>query len=90
MSATFKYDPSCEASTPYMVTRQQIVVAAGIVAIRINEYTTISLTEDEYESIVETANILPDAEMMKAIKSDQDSGDANVIPWEVAKRRLGL
>jgi hypothetical protein len=90
MPTTFKFDPRCDASTPYHAG-EHVTVSSGRVALRINEYTTISLPLDEYESIAETANIMGDASLMAAIhESEQEIEDGNVISWEDAKKELGL
>ncbi len=91
MTTGFKFDTSCDASTPYHGESGQFEIITDMVAIRINEYTTIPMSRDEYESICETASILNDADMMDAIRlGEQQIAQGDVIPWDQAKRELGL
>lgn len=46
---------------------------------------------EEYEALVETLDILSDAELMAALRrSVKEAKQGKVLPWEQAKRKLGL
>ncbi len=45
----------------------------------------------EYEALVETLEVLSDSELMTALrKSIKEVKQGKLIPWEQAKRKLGL
>lgn len=45
----------------------------------------------EYEALVETLEVLSDPELMTALrKSIKEAKQGKLIPWEQAKRKLGL
>lgn len=46
---------------------------------------------EEYEALVETLDVLSDPELMAALrKSLKEAKQGKLIPWERAKRKLGL
>jgi len=46
---------------------------------------------DEYEALVETLEILGDARLMASLRqSIKELEHGHVVPWEQAKRKLGL
>lgn len=46
---------------------------------------------EEYEALVETLDVLSDPELMTALrKSIKEVKQGKLIPWEQAKRKLGL
>ena len=50
----------------------------------------VMLSEDDYESLLETLDILSDQKLMKDIKKAQEElKKGKGIPWEKAKKRLG-
>ena len=50
----------------------------------------VILSEEDYEGMLETLDILCDQELIKDIKKAQeDLRKGKGIPWEVAKRKLG-
>jgi prevent-host-death family protein len=50
----------------------------------------VMLSEDDYESLLETLDILCDQKLMKDIKkAEQDLRKGKGISWEKAKRKLG-
>jgi PHD/YefM family antitoxin component YafN of YafNO toxin-antitoxin module len=45
----------------------------------------------EYESLIETLEVLSDHELMAALEeSDEDTAAGRLIPWDEVKRDLGL
>jgi PHD/YefM family antitoxin component YafN of YafNO toxin-antitoxin module len=50
----------------------------------------IMLSEEDYESLLETLDILSDQELMKDIKkAEEDLRKGKGIPWKKVKRKLG-
>lgn len=50
----------------------------------------VLLSEEDYESLLETLEILSDKRLMKSIrKAEEDLRKGKGIPWEKAKKRLG-
>jgi prevent-host-death family protein len=51
----------------------------------------VLLSMDLYESMLETMDILGDEETMKKLRqSTKDVTDGKTIPWDIARKRLGL
>ncbi len=51
----------------------------------------VVMSEAEYESLIETLEVLGDPEVMAALKqSDEDVAAGRVSPWDDVKRELGL
>jgi len=49
------------------------------------------MSQAEYESLIETLEILGDAQLMADLAaSDEDVAAGRVIPWGKVKRELGL
>jgi len=50
----------------------------------------VILSEEDYESLLETLDILSDQKLIREIKKSQDGlKRGKGIPWEKAKRKLG-
>jgi prevent-host-death family protein len=50
----------------------------------------VILSEDDYESLLDTLDIVSDSKLMKDIKkAEQDLRKGKGISWEKAKKRLG-
>ncbi len=50
----------------------------------------VILSEEDYESLLETLDILSDQKLMKEIKKGQEElRKGKGIPWEQAKKKLG-
>jgi len=49
------------------------------------------MAQSEYESLLETLEVLSDKDLMAAIaESERDLAAGRVVPWEEVKRELGL
>jgi PHD/YefM family antitoxin component YafN of YafNO toxin-antitoxin module len=49
------------------------------------------MSSAEYESLLETLEVLSDKDLMAALaESDEDIAAGRIIPWEEVKRELGL
>jgi antitoxin YefM len=49
------------------------------------------MSQDEYDSLIETLEVLGDPELMAALaKSDEDIKAGRVVPWEEVKQELGI
>jgi len=50
----------------------------------------VMLSEEDYESLLESLDILSDQKLMKDIrKAEQDFRKGKGVPWEKVKRKLG-
>jgi prevent-host-death family protein len=62
-----------------------------IVITRNGRPAAVVMSSAEYESLLETLEVLSDKELMAALaESDKDIAAGRVIPWEEVKRDLGL
>jgi len=62
-----------------------------IVITRNGRPAAVVMSEAEYESLIETLEVLGDPEVMAALKeSDEDVAAGRVSPWDEVKRELGL
>lgn len=51
----------------------------------------VLLSMDLYDSMIETMDIMGDEDLMKKIsRSMREAAEGKAIPWEVARKRLGL
>lgn len=62
-----------------------------VVITRNGRPAVVVMSEAEYESLMETLEVLSDSEVMAALKaSDEDVAAGRVSPWDEVKRDLGL
>jgi prevent-host-death family protein len=62
-----------------------------VVITRNGRPAAVVMSQDEYESLIETLEVLSDPELMAALaESDEDIAAGRVRPWEEVKRELGL
>jgi prevent-host-death family protein len=62
-----------------------------VVISRSGKDVAIVLSVDEFDSLIETLEVLDDPELMAAIaESEEDVKAGRVYPWEQVKRELGL
>jgi prevent-host-death family protein len=62
-----------------------------VVITRNGRPAAVVMSQDEYESLVETLEVLSDPDLMAALaESDEDVAAGRVYPWEEVKRELGL
>jgi len=62
-----------------------------VVITRYGRPAAVVMSEAEYESLIETLEVLSDPEVMAALKeSDEDVAAGRVSPWDEVKRELGL
>lgn len=62
-----------------------------VVITRNGRPAAVVMSQDEYESLIETLEVLSDQELMAALAdSDEDVAAGRVQPWEEVKRELGL
>ncbi len=62
-----------------------------VVITRNGRPAAVVMSEAEYESLIETLEVLNDPEVMAALKeSDEDVAARRVSPWDEVKRELGL
>jgi antitoxin YefM len=62
-----------------------------VVITRNGRPAAVVMSQDEYESLIETLEVLSDPELMAALaESDEDVAAGRVQPWEEVKRELGL
>jgi len=62
-----------------------------VVITRNGRPSAVVMSQAEYESLIETLEILGDAELMADLAaSDKDVAAGRVIPWGKVKRELGL
>ncbi len=65
--------------------------AAAVAVTRRGKPVLAVMSWDLYESIVETLEILGDEKMMAALRQGiREAAQGKHIPWEKAKRKLGL
>ena len=62
-----------------------------VVITRNGRPAAVVMSQDEYESLIETLEVLGDPELMAALaESDEDVAAGRVRPWEEVKPELGL
>jgi len=66
-------------------------VREHVVITRNGRPAAVMMSEAEYESLIESLEVLSDLELMAALKeSDEDVAAGRVSPWDEVKRELGL
>ena len=66
-------------------------VREHVVITRNGRPAAVVMSEAEYESLIESLEVLSDPEVMAALKeSDEDVAAGRVSPWDEVKRELGL
>lgn len=62
-----------------------------VVITRNGRPAAVVMSEAEYESLIETLEVMSDPELMAALKeSDEDVAAGRVSPWDEVKQELGL
>ena len=62
-----------------------------LVITRSGRPAAVVMSQDEYDSLIETLEVLGDPELMAALaKSDEDVKAGRVVPWEEVKSELGI
>lgn len=62
-----------------------------VVITRNGRPAAVVMSQNEYESLIETLEVLSDPQLMAALaESDEDVAAGRVQPWEEVKRELGL
>jgi prevent-host-death family protein len=62
-----------------------------VVITRNGRPAAVVMSQNEYESLMETLEVLSDPDLMAALaESDEDVAAGRVQPWEEVKRELGL
>jgi len=90
--AVAKILPFTEARTHLTELLDEIErVHEHVVITRNGRPSAVVMAQAEYESLIETLEILGDAELMADLAaSDKDVAAGRVIPWGKVKRELGL
>ncbi len=90
--AVAKILPFTEARTHLTELLDEIErVHEHVVITRNGRPSAVVMAQAEYESLIETLEILGDAELMADLAaSDEDVAAGRVIPWGKVKRELGL
>ena len=75
---------------PTLVDRANRLLDEYVITVN-GEPAAILISTTEYESLKETTEIMSDPKLMKAIKQgEKEIEEGKGIPWEEAKKELGL
>jgi hypothetical protein len=91
MTGTYMIDTSGSTSSGRFYNVDPEQAGGGLIAIRVDELESVVITTDKYESIRETAAILEDKKLAAAVrKGMRQAEQGKTVPWDEAKKRLGL
>jgi antitoxin YefM len=93
------YDPRVAKIVPFSDARAHLTelldeveeIHEHVVITRNGRPAAVVMSQPEYESLIETLEVLSDHELMAALEeSDEDTAAGRLIPWDEVKRDLGL
>lgn len=73
---------------PTLVNRAQKLMEEYVITVK-GKPTARIMSQEQYESIIETMDILSDPELMESIRQgEKEIAEGKVIPWEEVEKEL--